>query len=147
MIEPTRWFKPQEMLTTRERLPNTPPFGSPIWDAIRDTMIRMDDIRDIVGPITITSGYRSEAVNAAIGGSKTSAHLTGHACDFVALGMDVRQVCEAIIKGGIKFDQLIDEARRGQAGRQVTWVHISFDPRMRGQVLTQRGGKYLPGLV
>jgi hypothetical protein len=39
----------------------------------------------------------------------------------------------------LKFDQLIYEK---------TWVHISFDPRMRGNILTLKGkGKYAKGIV
>ena len=39
-------------------------------------------------PIIINSGYRSEAVNKAIGGAKGSNHLTGCAADIRVAGME-----------------------------------------------------------
>lgn len=44
----------------------------------------MQHIRDLLGEsITITSAFRCEELNKMIGGSKTSKHLLGLACDFV----------------------------------------------------------------
>jgi hypothetical protein len=45
----------------------------------------LDPLRDALGPIRITSGYRTDALNTAIGGSKTSEHLSGRAADIVLL--------------------------------------------------------------
>ena len=42
-------------------------------------------------PIVINSGYRSEAVNKAVGGAKGSNHLTGCAADIRVAGMEQRQ--------------------------------------------------------
>lgn len=92
-------------------------------------------------PIHVNSGFRSAAVNKAVGGSQTSAHSIGYAVDFTVPGVSVTDVCKAIIKSGIKFDQLIDEKRNGPG-----WIHLSIDPRFRGQVLTFRNGKYTQGL-
>jgi len=47
-------------------------------------------------------------------------------------------VCRKIVASNMAFDQLIEEGGR--------WVHISFAPTMRHQVLTMRGGKYTAGL-
>lgn len=101
----------------------------------------MEDVRALLGSkaISVSSGYRSIAVNKAVGGSNTSAHVDGLACDFIcpAFGSPLA-ICKLIAKSGIKFDQLIEEG---------TWVHISIDPRMRQQVLTMRNGKYSMGLA
>tara|TARA_R110001592_G_scaffold107314_1_gene300523 strand:- start:164 stop:592 length:429 start_codon:yes stop_codon:yes gene_type:complete len=101
----------------------------------------MEDVRALLGgkAISVSSGYRSIAVNKAVGGSNTSAHVDGLACDFIcpAFGSPLA-ICKIIAKSGIKFDQLIEEG---------TWVHISIDPRMRQQVLTMRNGKYSMGLA
>jgi len=43
----------------------------------------LDPLRDALGAIRITSGYRTDALNTAIGGSKTSEHLVGRAADIV----------------------------------------------------------------
>ncbi len=44
-------------------------------------------------PVIISSGYRPEALNRMIGGSKTSAHRFGRAVDFRVIGMSPRSVC------------------------------------------------------
>lgn len=101
----------------------------------------MEAVRKLLGqPISINSGFRSAAVNRAVGGSPTSAHALGYAVDFVcpAFG-DPLAICKAIAASGIKFDQLILEKNR--------WVHISFDPRLRQQVMSWHGGKYVSGLT
>lgn len=78
-------------------------------------------------PIRITSGFRSQAVNRAVGGSSTSAHRYGLAADIQAIGLSVKQLAYDIysfIKAGKlpKLDQLIREMPRG--GGQ--WVHIGL---------------------
>ena len=107
---------------------------------LRNTAKGLEKVRAVLGkPILISSGYRSPALNKAVGGSATSDHMTGDAADFISPGFGSPiAVCRAIVAAGIKFDQLIEENGR--------WVHISFGPRMRGQILTMRNGKYMAGL-
>ena len=109
---------------------------------LKQTAEGMEEVRELLGgkPILISSGYRSLPVNRALGSSDTSAHVKGYAVDFIcpAFGTPLA-ICKALAKAkGFEFDQLIEEG---------TWVHISFDPRMRGQVLTMRDGKYASGLT
>lgn len=98
-------------------------------------------IRDGLGrAIAVHSGYRNPAVNAAVGGTATSAHPQGWAGDITAHGMSARALAVWIAAQPdimARVDQLILEPSRGV-------VHVSFDPRARGQVLTQPGG---PGTV
>lgn len=100
-------------------------------------------VRTLLGdnPIRISSGFRSPAVNSAVGGSKTSAHVLGFAADFTcpAFG-DPRDIVAAIAKSGIVFDQVIWEHPPGRN----PWVHISFDPKARRQVLEYNGKAYTP---
>ena len=111
-----------------------------VLERLRNTAEGMERVRDILRdvPILVSSGYRSPALNKAVGGSATSDHMDGDACDFraPAFGPPIH-ICHAIVKSGLRFDQLIEEG---------TWVHISFGPRMRQQVLTMRRGKYFSGL-
>lgn len=119
----------------------------PVLRAIREVLAPgMQRIRDLLGqPISVSSGYRSPVVNKAIGGSATSQHTRGEACDFTAPGYGTPlAICRAIVanKSKIGFDQLIFEG---------AWVHVSFVAGApRGQVLTAHFGgggvRYTPGL-
>lgn len=129
------------MTTTSKRLDNTP--TAQHLSNLTHTSQAMEAVRTALGgkPIRVNSAYRSAAVNRAVGGSSTSAHCQGWAVDFVcpAFGTPM-DICKALVQAGIKFDQLIMEKNQ--------WVHISFDPRMRGEVLSWHGGKNYPkGLV
>lgn len=137
----SKFFTYQELISsqeaTRKRLNNTPT-GTALTN-LAATSFKMEAIRKLLGkPIIVSSGYRSPAVNRAVGGSPTSAHSLGYAVDFFCpqYGSPLK-ICKAIVASGTKFDQLIEEG---------TWVHISFDPRMRQSVQTMRNGNYTPGL-
>ena len=94
-------------------------------------------LRDSFGcPIYVSSGYRSEELNAAIGGSKRSQHIQGRALD---LDADVFGGCSngeifRFILNNLTFDQLIWEF-----GDQDNpdWVHVSYvrDGLNRGRCL------------
>lgn len=87
-------------------------------------------------PIVITSGYRSDLVNKAIGGSATSQHSKGQAADFHVVGMTNQQIVDAIKYLRLPFDQLIDENLKGKQ-----WVHVSYNPNgVRKQLMTARDG-------
>ncbi|MEM4177890.1 MAG: D-Ala-D-Ala carboxypeptidase family metallohydrolase [Nitrososphaeria archaeon] len=83
-------------------------------------------------PVVITSGYRSPALNKAVGGVPNSQHVTGEAADFYIPGVDNYTVAFRI-KENLVFDQLILEYYRGgNTGR----VHVSYSSTNRKQVLT-----------
>jgi len=86
----------------------------------------------------INSWYRSPAVNSAVGGSSTSAHLKGYAVDFTCATFGTPEQVVQKLRGLMQYDQLIWEHPKGR----IPWVHISFDPRFRGQVLEFHDGKY-----
>ena len=96
-------------------------------------------------PIMISSGYRSKALNTAIGGSLTSQHCTGEAIDIdmdgTANGVTNKMVFE-FIKSNLNFDQLIWEFGTKEA---PDWVHVSFEStgKQRKQILRaiKSGGK------
>ncbi len=102
----------------------------------------LDPIRAKYGePITVSSGYRSERLNTAVGGVKNSQHLTGQAADLVGAHRTDAELAKifksAISVGG--YDQLILEY--GKNGSH--WVHVSYDPkRNRREVLLYKNGKY-----
>lgn len=113
-------------IALRNGIPNKP---SPlVLEHLQLTANGMEEVRTVLDkPIFINSGYRSPKLNAFIGGSKTSDHKDGYAADFVCRSFGTpEQIVDAILKSGIKFDQLICEGN---------WVHISFNPRLRMQAL------------
>lgn len=106
---------------------NTPP--SAVVENLKVLASGLEQVRELLGcPVSINSGYRSEELNAKIGGVKQSAHTQGFAADFTAKEFGTpKQICEAIAASKIQFDQLIQEG---------TWVHISFAPAVRRHLLT-----------
>jgi hypothetical protein len=89
----------------------------------------LEKIRNILGvPINVNSGYRGTELNRKLGGASNSAHLTGLAADFTArrFGSPLT-IVKKLKDSGLLYDQLIYEG---------TWVHVSFDKKMRQQTLT-----------
>ena len=79
----------------------------------------LEPAREIVGPIIINSGFRSEAVNRKVGGVSNSQHLIGQAAD-------IRP------KDPAQFQRLVDFLRHHDLTDQLltgsTWLHISWNP-------------------
>lgn len=93
-------------------------------------------IRDHFGvPIYISSGYRSKALNKAVGGSLSSQHCQGEAIDIDMDGTSItnKQIFD-FIKDNLIFDQMIWEF-----GTDINpgWVHVSYEStgRQRKQIL------------
>jgi len=133
MHQLTEHFSLEEMTqsSTAERLQidNTPPLE--VVACLTRCAMGLERVRALLQqPMHIDSGYRSPALNAHVGGSSKSAHMTGFAADFKCPNFGTPlEVAKAIERSDIPFDQLICEG---------TWVHIAFDPAMRHQVLTAR---------
>jgi zinc D-Ala-D-Ala carboxypeptidase len=113
---------------------------------LQNTAARMEEVRTLLGDraIIISSGYRSIRVNAAVGGAITSAHVTGDAVDFICPSFGTPYEVAKFIaaaRDDLRFDQLIYEFQE--------WVHISFDARLREQLLTirERTEGYLRGII
>ena len=79
-------------------------------------------------PIIINSGFRSPAVNKAVGGVPTSNHLTGCAVDIRCIGMEQALRYAAILldisdMSREDFDELLIEQKRS-----VVWIHFAVRP-------------------
>jgi zinc D-Ala-D-Ala carboxypeptidase len=87
-----------------------------------DTLQMMEAIRHALGgvPVIITSGYRSPALNTAIGGSKRSDHMQARAVDFRAPAFGTPlAVCN-------RLAPMVDELGIGQLIHEFgSWVHVS----------------------
>lgn len=106
----------------------------------------LQPLRDLVGmPIVISSGYRSPAVNAAIGGARNSEHMTGCAADFTIPGKTNKETAQLIMYN-LTFNQLILEFYRAD-NPYYGWVHCSYSASgNKKEVLHFDGSNYYPGL-
>lgn len=112
-------------------LANEPPPAA--LNNLRRVAQSLERVRTVLGdvPLLISSGYRSPDVNRAVGGAANSAHLAGLAADFTAPRFGTpREICRALARASMTFDQLIFEG---------TWVHFAIAPagvQPRGERLT-----------
>ncbi len=79
-------------------------------------------------PIIINSGFRSAAVNKAVGGVPMSNHLTGCAVDIRCIGMEQALRYASILldisdMSREDFDELLIEQKRS-----VVWIHFAVRP-------------------
>ena len=99
----------------------------------------LDPLREKVGAIRVTSGYRTPEHNRQIGGSPTSQHCKGEAVDIFPLKKDIADVFALIIRE-FKYDQAILE--KNNAGAR--WLHISYKKdgnRQKAMTATVINGK------
>jgi len=84
----------------------------------------LQPLRDALGPIHISSGFRSVELNRAIGGSSSSQHcaLKGAASD-IDMGKRNAEVFN-YIKDNLEWDQLIWEFGDNN---NPSWVHVSYN--------------------
>lgn len=90
-------------------------------------------------PLVISSGFRSNKLNKAIGGSKTSQHCKGEAADFtidvtkVSLSDQFKTIACYL---ELDYDQLIYEYGR--------WIHVShkYEGIQRKEILIARKNKF-----
>ena len=75
--------------------------------------------------VMISSGYRSKALNDAVGSRDTSQHRLGLAADFRVPGMTPDAVVRALL--ALPYDQIIREFD--------AWTHISISDKPRRQAL------------
>ncbi len=107
-------------IAARSHIDNTPPGEAMV--NLQKLAAMLEEVRALLGhPLIISSGYRSPALNAAVGSATTSHHLLGGAADFTcpAFGSPLA-VARKIADSGIPFGQLIHEFG--------AWVHISILP-------------------
>lgn len=123
----------------RKGIDNVPAARSQERKNLQRTAETMEEVRAILGdkPVLISSGYRSPQVNAAVGGSKSSAHMSGLAADFSCPGFGTpRAICKKLQPHmkELGVDQLIHE--------YDTWVHLGLSagaPRHMAMTIDHKG--------
>jgi zinc D-Ala-D-Ala carboxypeptidase len=138
----TPHFTYKEAIKTATGLGNIP--SPEVAANIGVTACYMEQVRSILlnNPIRVNSWFRSIEVNQTVGGSFTSDHMRGYAVDFTCKSFGTEYSVSCAIRdhvSNLRFDQLILE---------YGWVHISFAPAMRRQLLTKKSATtpYLVGL-
>ena len=102
-------------------------------EALIDNLL--DPIREQWGAaIYVTSGFRSVALNKAVGGVANSHHLGGYAADLTVKSQaGNKALFDMIRRSKLKWTQLISEKTTSQG---CGWVHISYVPsNLKNQVL------------
>lgn len=116
-------FKYEELLKTRTKIDNTPSQKE------RKNLMQLLDFLNKMGaeldyPVIVNSGFRSEAVNKAVGGVYLSHHRLGFAADLTC--KDVNHLVQHLKKYMEDIDQLIYY-------RKKNFVHLSLHPNNRQQ--------------
>jgi hypothetical protein len=126
----------------REGIPNVP--DDVAYQNLKHTAAIMEKVRTILGgnPILISSGYRGPELNAAVGGSSTSAHCSGLAADWTCpMAGSPLEICHVLEKHlvALEIDQLIYE--------YDSWIHLGLSAGTpRHQTLTIDNGGTRTGL-
>ena len=82
----------------------------------------LEPLRKEFGPIHVTSGYRSEWLNRAVGGAVHSQHLLGEAADIRVPNRKKGVEMMEFIFMTLEYDQLILE--HDLQGNE--WIHVSY---------------------
>lgn len=131
-----KYFTIEELTKTNTGLDNTP--NEQITSNLNELIEVLDGLREAwtslcninkwgAASIVVNSGYRSEAVNKAVGGSKTSSHKTGWAVDIEPRNQrnkEFYEFCKDYFNNNnILFDQLINEKPRNGI---PSWIHLGL---------------------
>lgn len=102
----------------------------------------LQPLRNIVGAINVTSGYRCPELNKLVGSNDKSQHLLGEAVDFVLVKSipvldQFKLVYQTIQNLKLPYGQIIYE---------FGWIHLSIENKERSIVkqppLQYKNGKY-----
>lgn len=128
MVRITRHFTLDELILSRKAkelgIDNTQPPVTAIVNLVALTVGVLQPLRDyLCAPVIITSGYRCNSLNQAVGGVKNSQHLTGQAADITFYSsIDMERKAIKYIREHLQFDQLIWESKGN-----TCWLHVSYD--------------------
>lgn len=139
-----RFFTFAEMTRTDTGLDNRPT----TWEQVENLMVtanRLDTVRGKFGKaVRVNCAFRSEAVNARVGGVPTSAHTQGLAADICAYdgtetgNRRLYDICRESLLS-LSIDQLILYTEKpGVESSRIRFMHVGFrklGEKPRGQIL------------
>lgn len=114
------FFTLEEMTRTDTGFENEPNVQV-ICNLTRLVATVLDPLRREVGPLRVTSGYRSHDVNEAVGGAEHSYHVDGLAADIISDEHTTTEIAYVAGAMGLPYDKLINEYGR--------WIHVQV-PRL-----------------
>ncbi len=121
----------------RHGIDNTP--SAEIIENLKHLAATLQEVRTLLGnkPITVSSGYRSPAVNEKLGSKPTSDHCKGLAVDFICPSFGTPdEIVRAVMASPIPYKQVIREFDR--------WVHLAVpapgeEPRRQALIIDKQG--------
>jgi hypothetical protein len=125
-------FTMEEMTYTSTGIRNIPSVDQS--RRIRLLVLRLlQPLRDAIGPLKVTSGFRSPLVNEAVGSTNPkSQHVRGEAADIKGIEVTNFEVA-SYIYNNLDFDQMILEFVEDE---EPKWIHVSYkETGNRKQVL------------
>ena len=141
MLIVTKNFPLTEVRRASQSVPTARLYAEPMASHISETLRLLERIRATLGarPVIISSMVRSVTHNAEVGGSSSSAHISGYAADIEVDGLTPVEVMNILAPQAraLAIDQIIIYDGH---------VHVSADPRGRAQLLDGRSGGILPWL-
>lgn len=123
-----KYFTLEEFLTSstakQKSIENLPSFE--IVEHIKELGEFLDELREAWGSgIRVSSGFRNDDLNKAVGGVKDSAHKTGYAADLQPSNGKFKEFKEFIVKWLQDNDKLFDEAIL-ESNKKTEWVHFQL---------------------
>ena len=90
---------------------------------LKYTASTLEELRAVIGePLHVSSGFRNEALNKAVGGSSTSKHKLGLCADIIPASMNTSEAFKLIMENRDKCPSLRKCIIEGVKGK--TWLHI-----------------------
>lgn len=122
----SRYFRLEEFLTSstarQKSIENLPSWT--VIENLEELALFLDGMRDKWGSgINISSGFRNEKLNRAVGGVSNSSHLTGNAADLQPSNGRFDEFV-AFVKNYLRdkdFDECIIESNK-----RTRWIHFSL---------------------
>lgn len=121
-----KYFDLEEFLTSstarQKSIENLPSWD--VIDHLKELAAFLDQLREDWGSgIKVTSGFRNDKLNSAVGGVGSSVHMIGYAADIVPSNGKFKEFAQFIEKWAKNksFDQIIIEK-----SKKSQWIHIGL---------------------